>query len=225
MLCVVCIYVVFALLLVFVWKRGVRAAYFFVFAEAWFIVLSMKTWESGLLHMCFHFLPQSNFQVCFSWLGLIKLSCHLFIWCGDVLKLATSTHSFLFSNPTLLESVELLISRLGSVARVIIFLQMLEFGKEPKGRRERGGERGEKPAAATTSSTPLHEVIYSSFPEAPNTTSSTPLCRFSLSLPSHSQFYTFCLSLYPRRPPGQAVFTAEVIGVVWREPDPGPATA
>lgn len=50
------------------------------------------------------------------------------------LKLATSTHSFLFSNPTLLESVELLISLLGSVARVIIFLQMLEFGKEPKGR-------------------------------------------------------------------------------------------
>lgn len=39
------------------------------------------------------------------------------------------------------------------------------------------------------------------------------------------QFYTSCLGLYPRRRSGQAVFTAEVIGVVWREPDPGPAKA
>lgn len=86
------------------------------------------------------------------------------------------------------------------------------------GRNQKGGElgrgTGEKPAAATTSSTPLHEVIYSSLPEAPNTTSSTLFCRFCSSIPSPSQFYTFCLSLYPRRPTGQAVFTAEVIGVV-----------
>lgn len=71
------------------------------------------------------------------------------------MTLATSAHSFLFSNlPLLLESVELLISRVGSVARVIISLQMLEFGKEPKGSREREGNREEKPAAATTRSTP-----------------------------------------------------------------------
>lgn len=57
------------------------------------------------------------------------------------MKLGTRTHSFLFCNPPLLESVELLISRLGSVARVIISLQMLEFGKEPKGSEKREGNR------------------------------------------------------------------------------------
>lgn len=38
-----------------------------------------------------------------------------------------------------------------------------------------GGIRGEKPAAATASSTHIHEVTYSSLPETPNIIS-TPLC-------------------------------------------------
>lgn len=40
-----------------------------------------------------------------------------------------------------------------------------------------------------------------------------------------SQFYTSRLSLHPRRQLGQPVFTAGVIGVVRREPDPGPTKA
>lgn len=39
-----------------------------------------------------------------------------------------------------------------------------------------GGIRGEKPAAATASSTHIHEVTYSSLPETPNIISFTPLC-------------------------------------------------
>ena len=113
---------------------------FLIFTRALFrfIVLSMKTCESSLCRVCFPFQPQSSFQVCSSRLNLTKLS-HLFIYCCHVLKLTTSTRSFLFSCSPLLESVELLISLLGSVARVIIFLQMLEFGKEPKGSGEREG--------------------------------------------------------------------------------------
>lgn len=124
-----------------------------------------------------------------------------------------------------LESVELLISRLGSVARVIIFLQMLEFGKKPKGRWEKEGN-GIKTSCRHYQFHPFtwshlllpprgsqYHLLHSTLLDPPH-----PPCP-------HPQFYTFCLSLYPRRQPGQAVFTAEVIGVVWREPDPGPAKA
>lgn len=60
-----------------------------------------------------------------------------------------------------------------------------------------------------------------------STTSHSPMRPIPPYTRTHplSKLYTSCLSLYPRRQPGQAVFTAEVIGVVWREPDPGPAKA
>lgn len=122
-----------------------------------------------------------------------------------------------------LESVELLISRLGSVARVIIFLQMLVWEGTKREVRE-GGER-EKKQLPPLPVPPQHEVIYSSLPEAPKTTSSTPLCWISPPLLPLSFCPTHSASLDPRRQPGQAVFTAEVIGVVWREPDLGPAKA
>lgn len=95
------------------------------------------------------------------------------------MKLARSTLSYLSSNPPLLESVELLISHFGSLARVIISLQMLKFGKEPKGSVEQERNRGKKYIYTTTSSTPVHEVIYSSLPKAPSLTSSTPLLNLS----------------------------------------------
>lgn len=110
-----------------------------------------------------------------------------------------------------LESVELL-SRLGSMATVIIFLQMLEFG------------RWEKEGNIRKTSCLQHYFHPSTWSQLLLTPRYPPLHTHTRTHPL-SKLYTSCLSLYPRRQPGQAVFTAEVIGVVWREPDPGPAKA
>lgn len=119
----------------------------------------------------------------------------LVIWSSDVLNPSACFRSSPSSNPLLLKSVELLISHLDSLARVIVSLQMLKFGKELRGKR--GGERSrrEKPAAATTSSTPLHEVICSSLPTAPYITSFSPLCWVFFS------FFPFSFSLLHIHPP------------------------
>lgn len=159
---------------------------------------------------------------------LTRVDLNLFIWSGGIWKLVTRAQFLsLLSASAFLEGVELLISRLGSVAAVIIFLRMLEFGREPKKGGEKRRGKGEKPAAVTTISTHLLQVIYSSHP--PNTTSTTSPSTSQLNAPlpsrARSPSLSSCLSLHPRRQSGQAVFTAEVIGVVWREPDPGPAKA
>lgn len=121
-----------------------------------------------------------------------------------------------------LESVELLISRLGSVARVIIFLQMLEFGKEPKGRREEEGN-GRKNSCRHYQ---FHPYTWSHL-LLPPWGSQYHLLLYSTPLdppPPFSVLHILPLS-GSQEAAGQAVFTAEVIGVVWREPDPGPAKA
>lgn len=92
-----------------------------------------------------------------------------------------------------LESVELLISRLGSVARVIIFLQMLEFGKEPKGRWEKEENRRKNRCRHYQ----FHSSTWSHLLLPPQGSQYHLLCftaGFSL-LPAHSRFYTFCLSV------------------------------
>lgn len=158
---------------------------------------------------------------------LTRVDLNLFIWSGGIWKLVTRVQFLsLLSASAFLEGVELLISRLGSVAAVIIFLRMLEFGRGPKKGGERRRGKGEKPAAVTTISTHLLQVIHSFHP--PIRPVPPPPPRHSLIPPSphaRSPSLSSCLSLHPRRQSGQAVFTAEVIGVVWREPDPGPTKA
>lgn len=116
------------------------------------------------------------------------------------------------------ESADALIGCLGSVATVIIFLQMLEW--ELRG----GGERGGKTSAADGVSTAVVEVIY----PLPLRSIAPPPFQSGAPPPPLayvSQFHTSRLSLHPGRQLGQPVFTAEVIGVVRRGPDPGPAKA
>lgn len=97
-----------------------------------------------------------------------RVDLNLFIWSGGIWKLVTRAQFLsLLSASAFLEGVELLISRLGSAAAVIIFLRMLEFGREPKKGGESRRGKGEKPAAVTTISTHLLQVINSSHPPPP----------------------------------------------------------
>lgn len=94
----------------------------------------------------------------------------------------------------------MLMGYLGSAATVIIFLQMLEWEEEQE----------EKTSATATISTSVVGVLYPSLYEA----SPPPFPHHT-----HPTLYTSRLCLHPKRQLGQPVFTAEVIGVVRREPD------
>lgn len=120
-----------------------------------------------------YFPKSSSFQVCFCGLESTYHTCHVVI-------VKMSSHSIQRPAPspslhhlhthtcvcTLLRSMELLISRVGSSAGVIILLQMLGLGWEPKWCKEREGNR-RKASCCHYSSTPLHQLISSSLPEAP----------------------------------------------------------
>lgn len=90
-----------------------------------------------------------------------------------------------------------------------------------------GGERERNQLPSPTISTHLLQVIYSSHPHNTASTTSPSTSQLNTPFPFHvrSPSLSSCLSLHPRSQSGQAVFTAEVIGVVRREPDPGPAKA
>lgn len=120
---------------------------------------------------------------------------------------------------------KLLISHLDSLGRVIVSLQMLKFGKELRGKREGKGAGGKKQLLPQ----PVPpNYMKSSAPPCPQLLISPPFLHSAqfFFLPSYSHFYTYSPPpMCPKRQPGQAVFTAEVIGVVWRESDLCPAKA
>lgn len=134
----------------------------------------------------------------------------------NILKLVTSAHPFLYSNGLL------------SGERGIVDKSSWQHGESNHcppdvglERKREGGERRrgalEKPAATTTSATPPLEVIY------PYADTLTPHLTPPHPTQTHIKFSDPCIrTLDLRRRPGQAVFTAEVIGGVWIVPVPAP---
>lgn len=145
-------------------------------ASLWFTILSTKTLELGLLHKCFHFFPPSRFQVCFNYLALIKL----------LVTYLFSVEMFWSLLQVLIPSSSLTPSTSGECGIVDKsswqhsksnhFPPDVRVWEGTKREWKEGGIWGEKPDAATASSTHIHDVTYSSLPETPNTISFTPLC-------------------------------------------------
>lgn len=149
---------------------------FAVCVWSWCLLCCSRPCKHGnqvLLCLCFHLFPQIQ-QLpgvfLWTWINLPHLSCS---YCEDVFTFDTTACSLSFSASSphtrvcvLLRSMELLISRVGSSAGVIILLQMLGLGWEPKWCKEREGNR-RKASCCHYSSTPLHQLISSSLPEAP----------------------------------------------------------
>lgn len=139
------------------------------------------------------------------------------------MKLATSAHSFLFSNRPHSGECGIVDKLSWQRGESNHFPPDVRVWEGTKREVREGGEQEKKQMPPLP--VPLLYMKSSTPPSLRLPIPPPPLHCWILPLPALSRFYTFCLSLYPRRQPGQAVFTAEVIGVVWREPDPGPAKA
>lgn len=159
---------------IYEWHVG----FFFFFisrASLWFTVLSMKTLELGLLHKCFHFFPPrpgSKFALTIlHWLNFLSLFSVEMFW--SLLQVLIPSSSL---TPSTSGECGIVDKSSWQHSKSNHFPPDVRVWEGTKREWKEGGIRGEKPAAATASSTHIHEVTYSSLPETPNIISFTPLC-------------------------------------------------
>lgn len=135
------------------------------------------------------------------------------------MKLTTSAHSFLFSSRPLSGECGIVDKSSWQRGESNHFPPDVRVWEGTKREVER--EKNQLPPLPVP---PLY--MKSSTPPSPRLPIPPPSLHsagfFSLPILSSTHSASPCI---PRGSQGQAVFTAEVIGVVWREPDPGPAKA